>query len=247
MANLDGIATLDSLIDRFKHPAEPLRIVFMGSSNTQRVTNIGNAQNWVDWVDLGLSCWYGRSHYAVNVGISGQTTRDMLGRFQRDVAHFRPHVVFITAGGNDCNPVNQLSLDEFRSNLSTMIAETRKLGALPIPQTYYCCDAARMEEAGEGDRARNFPAYMQTTREVAAATGSPLIDHLGRWEALRRADLATYRSLMADPLHMSAAGHAVFAVDVLRALGADFDSRRDLLPFVAPALDLQRRLDSLCG
>ena len=81
MANLDGIATLDSLIDRFKHPAEPLRIVFMGSSNTQRVTNIGNAQNWVDWVDLGLSCWYGRSHYAVNVGISGQTTRDSGSHF----------------------------------------------------------------------------------------------------------------------------------------------------------------------
>lgn len=235
--------TLDSLIERMKHPGELLRIVFMGSSNTQRVANIGNAQNWVDWVDLGLAGWYGRSHYSINVGISGQTTRDMLARFERDVVQYQPHVVFLTAGGNDCNPVNDVGLAEFRANLSAMIARSRQIGALPIPQTYYSCDSQRMEETGEGPRAQNFPAYMQAIRETAAATHAPLIDHFGRWEVLRHTDLALYRSLMFDPLHMSAAGHALFAMDVLRVLGADFASRRDLLPFAAPALDLQARLD----
>lgn len=239
------MTTIDQLIQRLKHPTSPLRFVFMGSSNTQRVANFGNAQNWVDWVDLGLATWYGKSHYSINVGISGQTSRDMLERFERDVMEFKPDVVFITGGGNDCNPVKDVSLGEFSSNLTAMVRRARQAGSLVVLQTYYSFDSQAMHESGEGARAENLATYMQLTRDVAAAEATSLIDHLPRWERLRLADLPGYRSLMTDPMHMSALGHGVFAADVLRVLGCDFTARTDVLPMIADAATIQRRLDEL--
>jgi len=75
-----------------------------GSSNTERTGNIGNAQNWVDWLDSGLRWWYGRFHVTINVGISGEPGAQSLARFAEDVEKFDPFLVIITCGGNDANP-----------------------------------------------------------------------------------------------------------------------------------------------
>ncbi|HTL51524.1 MAG TPA: GDSL-type esterase/lipase family protein, partial [Planctomycetota bacterium] len=126
----------------------------MGSSNTQRVESNGNAQNWVDWVDMGLMWWYGRNHITINSGISGETSSQILARFGTDVELFQPHVVIITCGGNDANPRHGISTEQTKANLREMVARCQKLpDCQPILQTYYSADIAGLEaDAGPGNQ-----------------------------------------------------------------------------------------------
>jgi hypothetical protein len=111
-----------------------------------------------------------------------------------------------------------------------------------VLQTYYSFDIERMTGKEQG-RAEQFPRYMQVVREVARARGVPLIDHLVRWERLRKADPETYRTCMRDLLHLSPLGHQVFALDELRFFEAGLD--KDLKDMCKPAYALQERLDRL--
>ncbi|MBN1459075.1 MAG: SGNH/GDSL hydrolase family protein, partial [Armatimonadetes bacterium] len=119
------------------------RVVALGSSNTELAYHSEGRHNWFGWLEVGLRDRFGRVHHAINAGVSGETSRDMLGRFDRDVAHYRPHVVIITTGGNDCDPVHDLSRNEFEVNLRELVARCRALADCEvILQTYYAIDVA---------------------------------------------------------------------------------------------------------
>jgi hypothetical protein len=85
--------------------------------------------------------------------------------------------------------------------------------------------------------------YMQTVRDVASRTGTPLIDHLTRWERLRQADPALHKSLLHDRLHLNGLGNMVFALDVMRCFQTT--PVDDLKEVCAPALRIQTYLDRL--
>jgi len=225
-----------ALRTRLEH-GEPTRIVGFGSSNTEARAEC--RFNWLDWLDYGLHRAYGRFHRTINSGVSGNTTGQMLERFDEDVALYRPHVVFVTAGGNDSAPEKTAGEEVYRANLLRIAGWIRDLGAAVVFQTYYAVDLERMEPP----YAAAFPVYMEIVREVAAETGDALIDHYSRWERLRLADLERYRALMLNPLHVNASGNMLMGADVLRALGVPLtDEARGAL---ATGLELQAALDDL--
>lgn len=230
------------VIERFK--AEPMtRIVAIGSSNTAKGYHCEGRYNWVDWLDVGLSQWWGRKHITINAGVSGQTCRQCLDRFDRDVALFRPNMVIVTLGGNDALPPNGVSVEQFRKDLGEMVDRIEAMSqCVAVLQTYYSFDVERMT-GKEQARAENFARYMQAVRQVARDKGVPLIDHLSRWELLRQADPKTYRSCMRDPLHLSPLGHEVFGLDVLRFLDSGLD--KNLKEMCQPAYAIQAQLDEL--
>jgi lysophospholipase L1-like esterase len=197
---------------------EMTRIVAFGSSNTERFMPF---LNWFDWLDLCLRNRYGRIHVAINAGIGGDTSRGLLDRFDRFIVPCNPDVVFVTIGGNDSGMASGITDEEFAANLHRLVERIRNLPspALPILQTYYSADLEIMV-ANEGQaRADRFLAFMQDIRDVAAETGCPLIDHLARWECLRTSDLALYRSLILDPMHLNADGNQVMGLDAARHFG----------------------------
>ena len=221
---------------------EPMtRILALGSSNTELGAHAMGCHNWVDWLDVGLRQHFGRKHIVINAGVSGQTTSQMLERFDRDVALFQPHAVFITGGGNDSNPDNGVSEQQFRSNLVELAGKVRSLDAFPILQTYYAFDVERMQD--EQEWARRFPGFMQVTRNVAAGQGVYLIDHLKRWERLRLNDIDAFRSLMRDSKHVNPLGNMLIGLDVLRHFGVK--PLDELVKTCREGLEMQRLLDNL--
>lgn len=239
---LNKMDPMQRIIKRLE--AEPMtRIVALGSSNTAKGYHCAGQYNWFDWLDVGLSQQYGRAHHTINAGISGQTAAQCLARFDRDVALYQPHVVIVTVGGNDCNPVNNVSIEQFRADLTELTDRIEGLGnCVAVFQTYYSFDTDAMPP-DELDRARQFPAYMQAVRDVAAAAGLPLFDHLRRWERLRKTDVGTYRKLMRDPMHLSPLGNMVFGLDDIRCFGAHvFDEIREAC---RKGLALQELMDRL--
>ncbi len=227
------------LIQRFR--TEPLtRIVAFGSSNTERAEHCEGAHNWFDWLDVGLRHRYGRVHHCINVGISGETTRDLLSRLERDVARYQPHAVIVTIGGNDSNPDRDMSADEFRANLLEITARLVALpNCMPILQTYYSFDGPQIEAL----HAAQFLEFMQIVRDVAEVKNVPLLDNLPRWELLRAQDVEAFRGLMRDPCHVNALGHAVWGLDVCRAFSAPLTAQA--VPALTEAVAIRRRLDEL--
>ncbi len=192
------------------------RIVAFGSSNTERRIE---GLHWVDWLDLGLAQTYGRAHHCINTGLGGDTSRGLLARFDEDVALYRPHAVFVTIGGNDAKPDSGLDAATYRANLLALEARIRALGATTIFQTYYAADT----EALGPEHGPRFLAFMEIIREVARATGSPLIDHHRRWEPVRLRYPELYRTLMLDALHVNPLGNMVMGLDLLQTFEAVLD------------------------
>lgn len=95
--------------------SEP-RVVFMGNSITE------------GWLALRPEFFADKNY--VNRGISGQTTPQMLLRFQQDVIALKPSVVVILAGINDiAGNTGPSSLDMIQDNIASMaqLAQTNNI------------------------------------------------------------------------------------------------------------------------
>ncbi len=209
-----------------------------GSSNT--ASRCRCQFNWLDWLDFGLAQTYGRVHHTINAGVGGDTTRGLLRRFDEDVALYRPHLVFITIGGNDANPENGISEGDFARNLRTLAERVHGLEcACLIFQTYYSADIEKMDP----QYGRNFLDFMDVIRRVAATSGGILVDHHGRWERLRKHCAVEYRQLMEDPLHVNPQGNMLMGLDLLRLFEATPPPPQR--QYLAEGLKYQRLCDRL--
>lgn len=214
---------------------ELTRILAFGSSNTERFLP---DMHWFDVLDVAIRDKYGRVHYCINTGISGNTTRDLLQRFDRDAALYQPHVVIITIGGNDCNPDKNLSIEDFERNLLTLHRQFTEMGTLVVFQTYY----AVISDGSQ--RFLNFYKYSDVVRKVAADTQSALIDQLARWELLQQHYPDLYLALMRDAFHLNRRGNRVMGVGVAR----EFDLTPDNdLDFWGEALYTHQLMDQLAS
>ena len=192
---------------------EFIRVVAFGASNTQRYLP---GTHWFDYVEMAFKNQYGGGcgHF-VNSGISGNTTVDLLNRFDRELAYYKPDLVIMTIGGNDCNPARNISVEQFRENLGILCDKIKALGGDVILQTYYACD---LEQITPLERGELMVQNMQIVREVAADKGVLLNDNDARWARLRDADIETYRLLMLNSMHVNDAGNQLIGLDLVRKL-----------------------------
>ena len=93
------------------------------------------------------------------------------------VAQFKPDVVFIMIGMNDCSKTNDIKVEEFEDNLVELTGMIDSLGAVPILQTTCPILPGQAE-----DRFPYFDSYMDIIRKVAFEHKLPLIDHIRFWE-----------------------------------------------------------------
>ena len=193
---------------------EFIRVVAFGASNTQRYLP---GTHWFDYVEMGFKNKYGGGcgHF-INSGISGHTTEDLLRRFDRELAFYKPNLVIMTIGGNDCNPAKNISAEKFRSNLTLLCNKIKALGSNVLLQTYYACD---LELITPAERAELMVEYMQIVREVAESENALLNDNDLRWARLRDNNTEIYRLLMLNSMHVNDLGNQVIGLDLMRMLG----------------------------
>lgn len=223
-----------------------VHILALGSSNTEHFM-VG--AHWFDYVQLGFMHKFRRwdhetSHVdnpalCLNAGTSNNTTGELLARFDRDVAPFRPDLIILTAGINDANPARQVPLDKFCANLIELRERTNALGGDILFQTYYSCDMERLA-VNHPDWAANYMPYMRIVREVAEEY---LNDNFIRWERLRRYDVTAFRLLMRDDLHLNPVGNAVVGLDLIRAL--DLTLPEENLPWIRDGVFARLTMDIL--
>lgn len=92
----------------------------------------------------------------INAGVTGDTSEQLLARFDASVTPHEPEIVIIECGGNDCNfPWEKVAADPtaghapavteraFAANLAALIERVRAIGAAPLLTTLPPLDPSR--------------------------------------------------------------------------------------------------------
>ena len=164
------------------------RVVFAGDS----VTDMGSerpvgeglfdnlGRSYVRVIENMLMAWYPKLNIRItNSGISGNTSKDLLERFDRDVVELNPQWVSICIGINDvwrqfdvpaCRDY-AVSVEEYEKNLETMILKIRgKVKGIFICTPYYI-------EPNKSDLMRNrMDEYIKVCKYLAQKYNGELVD-----------------------------------------------------------------------
>lgn len=208
------------------------RIVFAGDS----VTDMGSTQP----VGEGLFDNLGRSYVRVvenylvtgypelniritNSGISGNTSRDLLERFDRDVVSLNPDWVSICIGINDVwrqfdTPAMldcQVQPDEYEKNVEEMILRVKdKVKGIFILSPYY------MEPNREDKMRARMDEYGAICRRLAEKHGCRFVDFQKMYEDFCK---IRHSSCIAwDRVHPNQMGATLMAKEFLRQCDFDF-------------------------
>jgi lysophospholipase L1-like esterase len=154
----------------------------------------------------------------VNRGVSGDTTRDLAARWERDVIAVRPDWLAVLIGINDVwrafggNPCEAVPLGEYTATLRRLLDRTRAAtdARLILMEPYMI----------EPDRAqpmrRQMDAYGAAVRQLAADYQAVLVPTQAAFDAaLQQTTPAAWAD---DQIHPNGPGHAVIALAFLRAI-----------------------------
>lgn len=112
----------------------------------------------------------------VNRGINGETTGEMLARFDRDVVEVKPRAVIIMGGTNDAWA--KVPAAEVKDHVRYMVDKARRAGILPVialPPPL-CPKEADLPGSFLADMAAALETYREAYRSLAASYGLMLLD-----------------------------------------------------------------------
>ncbi len=151
--------------------------------------------------------------HLINAGIGGNTTEQGRARFERDVLNKDPDFVIMSFATNDfyledgVNP--RVTTARYKENLQYFIAQIEAIGATPILMTPpFLSDDSQGGSSLYPEKSVNLALdkYVVAMREVAATTGTHLIDMHAVCDS--GYDLNTF--LIADGLHLADQGNQVY-------------------------------------
>lgn len=201
----------------------PLTWVMTGDSITHGLIHTRGARNYVDHLHELIRGDLGRvQDVVINTAITGWRADLIVDDFERRVADWRPDVVTLMIGTNDCTTVwldPIVEVPAFEASIAEFVRRVRGLGAIPVLQTPPSVDllhAPDRERIGE---------FAQAIRDVAAREQVILVDQHARFEEFSAGtgpgNEGQAWGLLDDAFHPSAAGHAALALELARVLGLD--------------------------
>jgi lysophospholipase L1-like esterase len=219
---------------------EPAVWVLTGDSITHGLIHTRGARSYVEHLHELIRGDLGRVRDTViNTAVTGWRIDLLLEDFAGRVERWRPDVVTLMVGTNDCSTVwvdPVVEPEAFRSAVADFVARVRARGAIPVLQTPPAIDLRHAPDRGR------IGAFAEAIRAVADAEGAILADHHAAFAAFSSGtgpgNEGQPWGLLDDAFHPSAAGHAALALELARALGIDRPTSRvvtDLTARVAVA------------
>ncbi|MBT3376515.1 MAG: hypothetical protein HN742_29515 [Lentisphaerae bacterium] len=191
-----------------------------------------DGQKWLQLLEAQLANAFPSTDFkAINSGIGGNSAREAMARFDRDVAAHRPDVVLLQFGGNNSkrlDPNQMVDMDEFREHLACFRAGMAALGEPAVIVVTFPPIVDRWHA-----KAMNYPlqmyaewggtdafveVYRAETRAFAQANGYPLLDLSA--ELRQRAPDDPGRFILPDGVHLTDTGNRVLADLACAAIGA---------------------------
>ena len=213
------------------------RIVFAGDS----VTDMGSLNpvgegHWNNIENLGrsyvrvienllITCYPERKIRVTNSGISGNTSRDLLERFDRDVVGLNPDWVSICIGINDVwrqfdspeIPDGHVYPDEYESNMRTMIEKSKGAGVKGI----FILSPYFMEpQKGDWMRAK-MDEYTAICEKLSKEYGCTFVNFQAVYD--RFLSVRYSAEIAWDRIHPNQIGATLMAREFLSKCGFDFN------------------------
>ncbi|MGB7538861.1 MAG: SGNH/GDSL hydrolase family protein [Anaerolineales bacterium] len=180
---------------------------------------LGNG--YVQYVDHLFGAGYPGHRIRIwNMGIGGNTVRDLEARWTKHVLDLKPDWLSILIGINDVwgqfdlrlPPARQISIGEYETTLDRLLRETRpRLKGLILMTPYFVESDRNIPMRAMMDR------YGDVVRNLAAKHQAVLVDTQAAIDRVLRARPAD--DLSSDRVHLNALGHMVLARAFLQALG----------------------------
>ena len=208
------------------------RIVFAGDSVTDMGSqnpvgeglfdNVG--RSYVRVVENLLAVYYPEIRIRVtNSGISGNTSRDLLGRFDRDVVDLKPDWVSICIGINDvwrqfdspAIPDEQVMPEEYRKNVEEMILKVKD-----TVKGVFILSPYIMEPNSEDMMRNRMNQYVEICRALSEKHNCIFVDFQKMYEEYCKIRHSSYISW--DRIHPNQVGATLMAREFLKHCNFDF-------------------------
>lgn len=209
------------------------KLVMIGDSitDTERKRPYGEGRN--DSIGKGyVSVVYSLLHTVypelslriINMGISGNTVRDLKARWQTDVMDLQPDWVSIMIGINDVwrqydQPTikeSHVYLEEYRSTLDELIQST-----LPSVKGIILMTPFYLEPNKSDAMRQTMDRYGRAVKELAEKHGTLIVDTQAALDVILE---HIYPAALAwDRVHPNMIGHATLARAFLRTAGFDWN------------------------
>lgn len=208
------------------------KLLMIGDSITdcERARPIGEGlfnalgRGYVSLVDSLLQATYPTQRVrVVNMGLSGNTVRDLAARWQTDVLDLEPDWLSIMIGINDVwrqfdspwQVEQHVLLDEYRETLTRLVADTRPTVKGLVLMTPYVIDPNR-----DDPMRAQIDRYGAAMREIAAVYDARFVDTQAAFDAVMPHIHPT--GLAWDRIHPTQVGHMVLTRAFLAAIGYDW-------------------------
>jgi lysophospholipase L1-like esterase len=202
------------------------KIVAFGDSITQAAAQ-SPEKKWCAIVEKMLR-EKGRQCEVINAGVGGNTSREGLARFEKDVLAHKPDMVLIEFGGNDATNdlARRVELGEFNENLKRMLAELKKQNAKIVMLTFPPI-IDEWHDVGKHDFFQNWGGldgcieeYREAVRRFAKENGLRLadIDQAIRKE-IQTQEAGTF--ILRDGVHLTDEGNEVVARVLSEVIGRE--------------------------
>jgi acyl-CoA thioesterase I len=143
----------------------------------------------------------------INTGVSGEISTGLLADYEWRVLRFKPDVVSLNLGMNDCARV---PLVQHKKEMAEMITKAKKSGAIVILH-------ATNTVFTEHPHAKKLPPFIEAIRELAKEHDVMLVDHHKKFTDETQG--AEKRTWFADAIHPNGLGHAHMAAEMFRVIG----------------------------
>lgn len=192
------------------------KVAFMGDSITQFGENPGG---YVTLIVDALEK-QGRKVVEIRAGVSGNTSKDMLARLDKDVLSKKPDWMTLSCGVNDVlHGVNGVPLDQYQQNITSIVDQASTAGIKVIVLT-----ATMIHEDPADAFNQKLKGYNDFLRSLAAQRHLLLVDlNDDMRAALTQAKTETPNVkgniLTVDGVHMNGLGNEMMASGVLKVFG----------------------------
>jgi acyl-CoA thioesterase-1 len=199
-----GLSDLESIKELIKQK-EAVKWVFAGDSITMGVEHTHGYQSFPEIFEERIRWEMRRMRdIVINTGVSGNTTQNIIDDFDWRISQFKPAVVSLMIGTNDCGGYE---LGVFEKNLDLLIIKIRELNAIPILQT------PNIVIPELSVSRKRLPEFVSVIQKVAERQKTVLIDNWGYWSITLRdhPETGVYKNWLNDPIHPNQTGHQEIA------------------------------------
>lgn len=150
----------------------------------------------------------------INSGISGNTAAQIVDDFDWRIGQFKPTVVSIMIGTNDCARKG-MSPEVFKADVAKLIEKVRELDAIPVLHTPNPIIIRTSPER------KTLPEYIPVLRALSGEEKVILIDNYQQWEdrMKEKSEKKVFKKWLNDRLHPNQYGHQ----EIARLMFRQFD------------------------